>query len=103
MSRTPNPPIAPTCIEICSGAGGQALGLEMAGFATLRQNRPGWNVFEGDVRGFSAKEFEGVDLLAGGVPCPPFSKAGKQLRPRVCAHTERSKSDFSVDGETLFN
>ena len=50
---------APTCIEICSGAGGQALGLEMAGFealahvendrhacATLRQNRPGWNVLK---------------------------------------------------------
>jgi len=65
---------APTCIEICSGAGGQALGLEMAGFealahveddrhacATLRQNRPGWNVFEGDVRGFPAKQFEGVE------------------------------------------
>lgn len=35
MSRTPNPPTAPTCIEICSGAGGQALGLEMAGFEAL--------------------------------------------------------------------
>jgi DNA (cytosine-5)-methyltransferase 1 len=81
-----------TCIEICSGAGGQALGLEMAGFealahveydrhacATLRLNRPSWNVIEGDVRGFSANEFKGIDLLAGGVPCPPFSKAGKQL------------------------
>jgi DNA (cytosine-5)-methyltransferase 1 len=81
-----------TCIEICSGAGGQALGLEMAGFhalahvendrhacATLRLNRPDWNVVERDVREFSATDFEGVDLLAGGVPCPPFSVAGKQL------------------------
>jgi DNA (cytosine-5)-methyltransferase 1 len=80
-----------TCIEICSGAGGQALGLEAAGFealahveldppacSTLRQNRPEWNVIEGDVRDFSAKNFKGIDLLAGGVPCPPFSKAGKQ-------------------------
>lgn len=81
-----------SCIEICSGAGGQALGLEWAGFhakahveydshacSTLRLNRPHWNVVEGDVREFCAKEFQGIDLLAGGVPCPPFSKAGKQL------------------------
>jgi len=79
-------------IEICAGAGGQALGLEQAGFdhlalieieplacQTLRVNRPGWNVIEGDVKNFSAKEYENIDLLAGGVPCPPFSIAGKQL------------------------
>jgi DNA (cytosine-5)-methyltransferase 1 len=81
-----------TSLEICSGAGGQALGLEKAGFdhlalvelehdacQTLRFNRPAWNVVEGDLREFSAKSFAGLDLVAGGVPCPPFSKAGKQL------------------------
>lgn len=74
-----------SCIEICAGAGGQALGLEQAGFeahalveydanacATLRKNRPGWNVIEGDVREFSAKSFKDVDLFAGGVPSSVF-------------------------------
>ena len=81
-----------TSVEICAGAGGQALGLEWAGFepealveiekpccTTLRTNRPHWNVVEGDLKDFDGKPFRGVDLLAGGVPCPPFSKAGKQL------------------------
>lgn len=81
-----------TSLEVCSGAGGQALGLEQAGFAhealveieppacaTLRLNRPNWNIVEGDLRTFAGSPFKGIDLLAGGVPCPPFSKAGKQL------------------------
>jgi DNA (cytosine-5)-methyltransferase 1 len=42
-------------------------------------NRPNWNVLERDLRTFAATKFRGIDLLAGGVPCPPFSKAGKQL------------------------
>ncbi|MFM9877514.1 MAG: DNA cytosine methyltransferase [Rhodoglobus sp.] len=79
-------------LEICAGAGGQSLGLEKAGFshelaveidrdaaATLRLNRPEWNVHEGDVRDIDGTKYRGVDLLAGGVPCPPFSVAGKQL------------------------
>ncbi len=79
-------------VEICSGAGGQALGLERAGFnhlslvelelaacQTLRINRPEWNVNQCDVREYSAEHWRGVELFAGGVPCPPFSKAGKQL------------------------
>lgn len=81
-----------TSIEICAGAGGQAIGLDQAGFEhvalveyeplacqTLRFNKPAWNVVEKDVRNFSAIKYQGVDLFAGGVPCPPFSIAGKQL------------------------
>ncbi len=81
-----------TCVEICAGAGGQAIGLDMAGFkhvalveyepdycAVLRANRPEWNVICGDVHKFDGKPYNGVDLFAGGVPCPPFSVASKQL------------------------
>ncbi len=79
-------------VEICAGGGGQALGLEMAGFEhvclveidehacqTLKLNRPHWHVAQGDLKKFSGKKYQGVDLLAGGVPCPPFSVAGEQL------------------------
>ena len=81
-----------TCVEICAGAGGQALGLAMAGFVhvalveyeedyckILKQNRPEWNVICANVRDFNGHPYRGIDLLAGGVPCPPFSVAGKQL------------------------
>ena len=82
----------PTCVEICAGAGGQAIGLDMAGFEhvalveyepafcnVLKANRPDWNVICEDVHHFDGRPYRGVDLLAGGVPCPPFSVASKQL------------------------
>lgn len=81
-----------TSLELCAGAGGQARGLELAGFhhegvvevdadccKTLRLNRPDWTVHEQDLNLFDGKEYKGIDLLAGGLPCPPFSVAGKQL------------------------
>ncbi|MFJ2773363.1 DNA cytosine methyltransferase [Streptomyces sp. NPDC087300] len=84
-----------SCLELCAGAGGQALGLEQAGFQhqtlieldadacrTLRANRPGWNVMQADLRFLDAARIAGIrhpDLLAAGVPCPPFSLAGQQL------------------------
>ena len=88
-------------IEICAGAGGQALGLHQSGFAhealieidrhacnTLELNNKnlelGWqNIICGDLKTFVENEAESyagqIELIAGGVPCPPFSKAGNQL------------------------
>lgn len=81
-----------TAAELCAGGGGQALGLENAGFhhecvveyepqfcTTLRGNRPHWNVLQLDLRDLNVNQFRGIDLLAAGVPCPPFSIAGHQL------------------------
>lgn len=89
-----------TSLEICAGAGGQALGLEQAGFShvaaveidadaveTLKLNRDNdsvtaehrWNVLHQDVQELDGSAYDGIDLFAGGVPCPPFSIAGKQL------------------------
>lgn len=81
-------------VEICAGAGGQAIGLHRAGIdhalaveldahacQTLRDNSS-WKVAEGDVADpevWDPANYSGVDLLAGGVPCPPFSIAGQQL------------------------
>jgi DNA (cytosine-5)-methyltransferase 1 len=48
----------------------------------LRDNRPGWKIAQGDVADSTVWDpatYEGIDLLAGGVPCPPFTIAGKQL------------------------
>ena len=78
------------CIELCAGMGGMTLGLEQAGFAhallverdaqavaVLRANFPHAPVRHADVRDVDFAEFRGrVSLVAGGVPCQPFSTSG---------------------------
>lgn len=80
-------------IELFAGAGGLAVGLEKAGLkcvalneidkfacATLRKNRPHWNVLEGDVKELDFSSFHNqVDVVTGGFPCQAFSYAGKKL------------------------
>jgi DNA (cytosine-5)-methyltransferase 1 len=81
-------------VELCAGAGGMSVGLEAAGFepvalfefdknaaATVRQNRPLWNVVEGDIRkiDFTPYRKERIDLVVGGPPCQPYSVDGKGL------------------------
>jgi len=89
-------------VELFTGAGGLALGIEKAGFhhdtvverdkdccQTIRENQRngypllnGWRLYPGDVRKFNYSDIRGeVDLLAGGPPCQPFSIGGKHKGP----------------------
>ncbi len=89
--------MSPRVISLFSGAGGLDYGLEAAGFktavavefdhdccGTLRVSRPKWDVVErnifdvptGEMLERAACKAGEVDLVVGGPPCQPFSKAG---------------------------
>ena len=79
-------------IELFTGAGGLSLGLHLSGWnittaiefdarsiATYKQNFPNTDIVQSDVRDIDFTKYLGIDLVAGGPPCQPFSVAGKQL------------------------
>ncbi|SSC71446.1 unnamed protein product [Ciceribacter sp. T2.26MG-112.2] len=83
-----------TVVELCAGAGGMSIGLERAGFehvgvfefdpdaaATLRANRPDWTVIKDDIKTIDFTPYRAleIDLVAGGVPCQPYSIEGHGL------------------------
>ncbi len=84
-------------VELFTGCGGLAMGLSRAGFRSLRMvewdrhsvinvlhNRgrglehvANWPIHQEDVRGVDWTQYAGIDLVAGGPPCQPFSIGGR--------------------------
>jgi DNA (cytosine-5)-methyltransferase 1 len=92
-------------LELFSGAGGLAKGLEMSGFnhrafvefnkdacASLRLNFCSDLVFEGDIRHYDFSQISNIDVVAGGPPCQPFSLGGKHK----ASHDARDMFPYAI-------
>lgn len=100
-----------TAIELCAGVGGQALGLERAGFdivaavdidkdscATLSRNRPGWYTVHADLNQIEPVEhaaMDHADVLSCGLPRSPYTIAGKQRATEDARDTLRATLDMA--------
>ncbi|MFE4599542.1 DNA cytosine methyltransferase [Kitasatospora indigofera] len=100
-----------TAIDLCAGVGGQALGLETAGFnlsaaldidpdscTTMALNRPHWNVIEGDIGEIDPAEhatLDRADLLACGMPRSPYTVAGHRRATADKRDTLRAALDMA--------
>jgi DNA (cytosine-5)-methyltransferase 1 len=82
-------------LELFSGVGGLAKGLELSGFNHIKlvennkyaydslcQNFQAEKIFFGDIRDFDLNRLNDIDIVAGGPPCQPFSLGGKHQADR---------------------
>ena len=106
----------PTAIDLFSGAGGLSLGLRDAGFSILLGADHDARAVETHTANLGGLGYVGdltdpaelldhlegwgithVDLVAGGVPCQPFSRAGRSQIRHLVASGSRSADDPRAD------
>lgn len=113
--------LRPTAVDLFCGAGGLSLGLEEAGFRVVAgadRDEVALETHRANIRGLTwagdlsnADPFieflrgyglEKLDLVAGGPPCQPFSRAGESKIRSLVRDGSRDQRDERVDLWTSF-